>query len=207
MVKREELIPIIIAIFLLGILFGLRDLFNIPLLILYAAIVIGVNVGVKEFVAYILDTGLTVNLWHFQRYGFRKHLRLKEPFPVGILVPVLFTFISVGYVVWSAILQYDVYALRSRVSKRIGAYRFSDVTDFHVGLIGAAGIFINLIVAFLAYLLNLPALGLMSMYYAFFNLIPISNLDGTKIFFGSIVMWFFLAILTAIAIIFSLVVV
>ena len=40
--------------------------------------------------------------------------------------------------------------------------------------------------------------GMINFWFAFFNMLPISELDGNKIFFGSIVFWSFLAILTLI---------
>jgi Zn-dependent protease len=38
----------------------------------------------------------------------------------------------------------------------------------------------------------------LSIYFAFFNMIPISDLDGNKIFFGSLILWSFLAALVLI---------
>ncbi|MBI2449125.1 hypothetical protein HYV49_02405 [Candidatus Pacearchaeota archaeon] len=207
MVSREEFLPVIISILLLGVILGLRDLGSIPILILFAAIVIAVNIAAKELVAYFLDAGLSINFWYFQRYGFRRHEQLKKPFPVGLIAPIATALVTFGYFVWMAILQYDVYALKSRVSKRFGPYKFSEMTDFHVGLIGAFGIIANLLIAFIAYIIGFEELALISLYYSFFNLIPISNLDGTKIFFGNMILWFVLAILTIISILFSWVVV
>jgi len=35
-------------------------------------------------------------------------------------------------------------------------------------------------------------------YYAFFNILPLSDLDGNKIFFGNLVLWSFIAALVLI---------
>ena len=45
----------------------------------------------------------------------------------------------------------------------------------------------------ISYLLGYPDFARLNLYLAFFNMIPISDLDGNKIFFGSIVLWSFLA--------------
>ncbi len=207
MVTKAEIVPIVIAIILLGIVLGLRDLGRIPVFILFAAIVVAANIAAKEVMAYILDAGLSINFWHFQRYGFRRHEHMEKPFPIGIVAPIITALVTFGYVVWSAVLQYDVYALKSRVSKRFGPYKFSEMTDFHVGLIGAAGIIVNLFIALIAYVIGFEELALINLYYAFFNLIPISNLDGTRIFFGNMILWFALAIVTVIAILASWIIV
>ena len=38
-----------------------------------------------------------------------------------------------------------------------------------------------------------------SIYFGIWNLLPIGQLDGTKIFFGTTVLWFFLAIIYTIS--------
>ncbi|MFH1612733.1 MAG: hypothetical protein ABIB46_03245, partial [bacterium] len=68
-----------------------------------------------------------------------------------------------------------------------------------IAYIAAAGIFVNLLFAFLAYLIGFSEFAKLSIWFAFFNMIPISNLDGNKIFFGSKVLWSFLATITLIA--------
>lgn len=207
MVSKSELVPILVVILILGISLGLRDLGNIPILILYSAIVVIANICAKEIMAYFLDAGLSVNYWHFQRFGFRRHEQMKRPFPIGIVAPIVTSLVTFGYIVWMGVLQYDVYALKSRVTKRFGQYKFSEMTDFHVGLIGAAGIAVNLLISLISYIAGFETLALINLYYSFFNLIPISNLDGTRIFFGSLLMWVSLAIVTVIALLFSWVII
>ena len=73
------------------------------------------------------------------------------------------------------------------------------MTDFHNGLVGAAGLFSVLLLALIVYLLptNLEYLSQMAIVYVVVNLIPFSNLDGTQIFFGSRVLWTTIATITA----------
>ena len=70
-----------------------------------------------------------------------------------------------------------------------------------MGLIAASGIFANLFFAIIGYLVGGPfftLFSLLNIWMAFFNIIPISDLDGNKIFFGSLILWSFLAALTII---------
>ncbi len=75
------------------------------------------------------------------------------------------------------------------------------MTEFHIALIAASGIIINLILAIMGYIFAswnpiLETFSKLSIYYAFWSIIPIGKLDGTKIFFGSRILWFSLLILT-----------
>ena len=72
------------------------------------------------------------------------------------------------------------------------------MTEEHIGLIAASGIFANLFLGIIGYLIGFPLFAKLSIWFAFFNMIPISNLDGNKIFFGNLVLWSFLAIITLI---------
>jgi len=80
-----------------------------------------------------------------------------------------------------------------RAAKRYGLYKFSEMTEYHIGLIAASGIAVNILLGIIGYLINFPLFAKLNIYYALFNLIPISELDGNKIFFGSFVLWCFLA--------------
>jgi|SRR3989344_5050908 len=152
----------------------------------------------KEITAFYLDSEIETKMWEVQQYGFTPSKKFKKPVPAGIFLPIIITAVTVGYAYWLASLVFEVKAKVSRAAKRHGLYSFSEMTEYHIGLIAAAGIFMSLILAVIGYLAGLPELSRLSVYYAFFNMIPISNLDGNKIFFGSFVLWSFLAILTLI---------
>ena len=52
--------------------------------------------------------------------------------------------------------------------------------------------------AVIGYLVGFSDFAKISLYYAFFNMLPLSDLDGNKLFFGSLVTWVFLAALVLI---------
>ena len=77
------------------------------------------------------------------------------------------------------------------------------MTEEHNGKIAATGIIANLFLALIFYFIggNFGVLfAKLNIWFAFFNMIPISDLDGNKIFFGNLVLWSFLAIITLIAV-------
>jgi len=53
-----------------------------------------------------------------------------------------------------------------------------EITEFQIGLIAAAGITLNLIFGVIGYLAGWPLFTKLSIWYAFFNILPLSNLDG-----------------------------
>ena len=100
-----------------------------------------------------------------------------------------------------ASLVFDVKAKAYHAAKRHGIYSFSEMTEEHIGKIAAAGIFVNLLLAFIFYFVG-GDFGILfaklNIWFVFFNMIPLSDLDGNKIFFGNLVLWSFLAIVTLI---------
>ena len=160
--------------------------------------VIVLNVVAKKITSYYLDSEVEVKLWEMKRWGWRSHHYFKKPFPLGVFLPILTTALSFGYVVWMACLTFDVKAKVYRAAKRFQLYSFSEMTEYHIAFIATAGIIINLIFAIIGYLLGFYEFSKLNIYFAFFNMIPLSSLDGNKILFGNIVLWAFLAALTLI---------
>ncbi len=213
MLKPDEVGHVILAIVVLALVasFGsyVQHDFSLGfiaffLFLLFGAIVVLVNVFTKKIVAYVLDSEVEMKTWMWQRYGVYTKSYLKKPVPLGFLLPLLLSLITLGYVKFFGFLEYEVYASKSRASKRIGNVRFSELTETHIGAVGAFGILANLVLGLAAYLLALPDLARFSAYFAFANILPLSKLDGVKIFFGSRVAWFVLAILSALALVLTM---
>ncbi len=202
--KEREIIHIIIAILVLAIVISFSELVTLDFSylgtgILFAFIVIGVNLLAKKFVANMLDSDVENSLWFWSRYGFRPNASLKKEIPLGIILPILLTAFSAGLIKITTILTYETSALKRRAAKRFGYYSFTEMTDWHIALIGASGIVATLALSFITYWIpSLEALARIAAFYAFFNMIPFSKLDGAQIFYGSRVLWTTLAIIAAI---------
>ena len=203
MLTKKEIISIIIVTIILAFSITLiqsMDLFLNVLFFIFLIIVI--NTLAKKIMGYYFEAEVETKLWEMERYGFlgvigrgfmHPSKKFKQALPLGAIMPLVVKVISLGYVNWLASLTFDVKAKKYRTAKRHGFYSFSEMTEFHIGLIAAAGILANLFFAVIGYLIGATEFARLNIYYAFFNMIPISSLDGNKIFFGSLIIWSFLA--------------
>jgi len=148
-------------------------------------LVVIINIIAKKLTAYYFESEIEHSIWSGSRYGFRPHDYLKTKIPYGVVIPFLITIISYGYILWFALLEFEIKPLPQRSSKRHGIYRFSEVTDTTLGTIAASGLIVNLLFAIIGYILGFSEFAKFSIYYAFFSILPLGNLDGSKIFFGS----------------------
>jgi|SRR3989344_9119764 len=197
MLTKKEIPIIILVSIILALVISLvksLELFLYALLSVFLIIII--NVVAKKITAFYLDSEIEVKLWEIKRYGFRASSYFKRPFLAGVFFPIILAAFSFGYFIWMASLVFDVKAKVYRAAKRHSIYNFSEMTEYHIGLIAAAGILANLVFSIVGYLIGLPeqmAFTRLSAFYIFFNMLPISDLDGNKIFFGSIILWSFFA--------------
>ncbi|MHA1988968.1 MAG: hypothetical protein ACW98D_20300 [Promethearchaeota archaeon] len=201
MLTQKEIVAILVSTLILAFSINLLSSIESFLYALLAVfIIILANLIVKKIVSYNLESEIETSLWEIKRYGAKAHSRFKKPLPLGAFLPLLSKLIlfPISSFVWMASLVFDVKAKSYRSAKRHGLYKFSEMTEDHIGYIAAAGIGINLALAVIGYLIGYPLFSKLNIYYAFFNMLPISNLDGNKIFFGNIVLWVFLAVITII---------
>jgi hypothetical protein len=206
---RSEMPHIIIAIIVLALVISFEhisplNLEKIALGFLFAMVIILSNVLGKKVIANTLDADVKHEILQWSRYGLRPGSHLKNALPAGIIIPIIFTAISLGFLKIMTILSYETTALKRRAARRFGHYSFTEMTEWHNALVGAAGIaavlLISLISYFIPFLEGLPRLAAL---YAFINLFPIFKLDGTHIFFGSRVLWTILAIISTIFVAFA----
>jgi Zn-dependent protease len=196
MLNRKEIISIFVITILLGFSITLLESMEI---FFYAClsvlIIIMINTAAKKISSFYLESEIEVGMWEIKRYGFKAYKHFKKPLPAGAFFPLIskiFLFPFNNFV-WMASLVFDVKPKVYRAAKRHGLYKFSEMTEYHIGLIAASGIAANILLAIIGYLINFPLFAKLNIYYALFNLIPVSELDGNKIFFGSFVLWSFLA--------------
>lgn len=205
----KELVHVIVAMLLLFVASSVAiilrgDVYLLPALLLFSIIVILVHVFSKKLIAYHLDASVEHRIWEFKRFGFKPGMEFNKPIPLGLILPLLVTFMTAGIIKFTAILTYETSALKYRAAKRHGARSYTVMTDWHNAVIGAFGIFCVLALSFFAYFPGWETLSKMAAYYAFWNMLPISKLDGTQIFFGNRTLWAILAMLSAIFTAFAL---
>ncbi len=211
MINKNEIFTILLITLILGFTISLVES---PQIFLYALIsifiIITANVLAKKIASYYLDSEIEIKLWEIKRIGLLHFLDIfptskshplrefKHPFQAGAFMPILVTAFSFGYLKWMACLVFDVKPKIYRAAKRYGLYNFTEMTEYHIGLMASSGIMVNLFLAIAGYLIGFEVFSKLNIYYAFFNLIPLSDLDGNKIFFGSLILWSFLASITLI---------
>jgi hypothetical protein len=202
--KSKEILHITMAIIVLALVIGFNSLIELDsigfgIAILFAAIMIIINVSAKKIMGRWLDAGVENTTWLWSRYGWKPGWHTKKPIPVGVILPIFVTAFSLGTVKLMTILTYETTALKRRAARKFGHYSFTEMTEWHNSLIGATGILLMLILSFVSYWIpNLEPLARFAAFYAFFNMIPISKLDGMQIYMGSRLLWYTLAIITLI---------
>jgi Zn-dependent protease len=160
-----------------------------------------INILVKKITAFYLDSEIEIKIWEFKRWGVRAHDQFKKGFPAGAFLPLIFAVILAplkGFT-WLGTMVFDVKAKKYKTAKRHGYYSFSEATENNIGGIAAAGVIANLFFAVVFYMIGAPYIAKINIWLAFWSMIPISDLDGNKIFFGNYVLWIILAIISLIA--------
>jgi len=204
MLNLKETYSILIATIVIGValsFFKSIETFLYTLLAIFCVII--VNILAKKIASFYLDSEIEMKLWKIERYGFRPSQYFKKAVPAGIILPIIVSLVSFGYVSWLASLIFDVKPKIYRTAKRHGLYSYSEMTESHIGLIAVAGVVANLIFAVIGYLLGYMEFSRLNIYFAFFNMLPLSDLDGNKIFFGNLVLWSFLAALILIGLFYA----
>lgn len=192
--NSKEPYHILAAILILTMVIGFGDAINqqwseLAKAFFFAVVIITVVIVTRKLVASMLDVAIEHKVWSVSRWGFASHRILKPEVPAGIVVPMIFTLFSLGYLKIMPLLSYDTAGLKTRAARRFGFASFITLTEWHIAVIGGAGIIGVLLVSFVSYFVGLEHLAKIASYYALINLIPYSNLDGTQILFGSRPLW------------------
>jgi len=178
---------------------------ELPRVFVFSVALIAVVVLFRKAMASMVDADVEHELWFVSRYGWKAHHHLEKEAPAGIIFPIFFSIFSIGGAIVPTIMTYETKALKRRAAKRFGYYSYIEMTDWHHSLIGAAGIVGALIFATVLYFLkfDLEFYAIVATLYAFFNMVPISKLDGAQIFYGSRIVWFATVLLSSLYIIYA----
>jgi len=211
MLEKKEIINILIITLIIGFLISITSFSTTKLLfsLLSIFLIISINILAKKITSHFAGSKIKINLWEMNRYGVKIFQKFKKPVPTGVLFPFILTILSAGFLTWLANFTFEIQPLKTS-AKRLGLYTFTEISEFQTGIVASSGIIANLCFAIIGYLINLPSqmqFVQLSLLMAFFNLIPFSDLDGHKIFFGNSVLWSVLAALTLIGIFFAIIII
>jgi len=201
--EKKEVFAILIVIVLMSLIILLNEKsLNFLWITIISALIILASVFCKKLTAKIINIKIEHKIWLLQRWWIGKSSYLKNPIPTGIIIPAIFSLISVPCF---SFLQFESKALPAKAVKNYGSKRFSEITEWDLCMIGFYGILGPLLLSIIAKIIpfSLPGVNLMllsqySLYYALWNLLPVSNLDGAKMFFGSSRLYIFTLIITTI---------
>jgi len=210
--EKREFYNIIASIIVLTVVFGFshilkRKSYLMGQTFLFSIIIIFVVVYARKLVAHLLDMSVEHEIIKMERYSWKPSWRLEKPIPGGIILPLVFSLISLGFIKIASVLSYETKAKKYRASRRFGFYSYTEITDWHNALVGAGGIIAALLLSLVSYFLPFTGaeyLAKFSAYYAFWNMIPFWKMDGTQIFAGARVIWVSLFLISSLFAIYAI---
>src|SRR3989338_1556389 len=204
MFTKKEINHLVISVFILGFAFGFNDnqtffslknwTINFIRALISAAIILLVyeishKVSAKRYCA---ET--EYEIWAIKRYGFWRSAKFPvkilnftiSSFPLGIVLSVIATLLSNGLFYLTPISSFKII---EKPHLRIGA-KFKGLTNFEEAKIAVSSMLFLAVIALILVSLNYPVIfnQLVTMVVLFIrnSFISISNLEGSKIFFGSV---------------------
>ena len=193
--NKKELATVFFAIIVLAITASYKDNTIFYTALISFTIILTINVAVKKILGHHFEINVKTKFWEFQKYGFKKHQKLKKPLPMAWL-PLLLTILSNGMFLWLGILEFETSPKPERASRRHGLYSFTEITEKHVGAIAFFALLANILAGIIGYIAGFETFAKLSFAFAMWSVIPISRLDGTKIFFSNRILWTLVTIIT-----------
>jgi hypothetical protein len=203
-IDKIEMKHILISSLIIGFLFSF-NIFTISNWFknsLLGAMAIIVNVLGHKLIANKKGCTSNYRIWNIKRFGFRKENKLpKKIFGkkvnsiyAGIILPLTLSFLSLGGIKALIVGTNDI---KETVYKRIKK-KYEKLTEVELATIAAIGTLTSLFVALIFQILNLRGFEqfvTMNYLIAIYSLVPLENLDGIKMLFGSIPIYLFTLVL------------
>ncbi len=186
--NAKGILIIILASLILALTVAFRDRALFYTAAISFLIILTINILTKKSVGYYLETNVKTKFWSIYHFWFRKDTHFKKPLPM-LWLPLIITLFTKGFFLWLGVLEFDVEAKTERVSRRHGLYRFTEVTEWHMAWITIWALIANLTIAIIGYIAGFELFAKLSIFFIAWSVIPIGNLDGSKIFFSSRALW------------------
>lgn len=195
MIEKKEILNIALGIVLFILLLMFQDntinwSYGLNAFIIATSIIL-ISFFAKKITAYKLDTKIEVKILEFRRYWITKNSEFKYAVPLGLLLPLIMSFLSYGFLRFLTIFQFEAEALPSKVGKRYGVRRFSSVLEWDYALIifysTLSLLIFGVLCKYFAFLGVLPfkEMAHYSVFYVLWNMIPFGQIDGMKLYMGS----------------------
>jgi Zn-dependent protease len=180
----DERYSVPIAVIMPALLFSYNNIYSLPKYIGIFALIVLASVFAKKLAGYFVEVDVRTEVWDFRRYGLKESQKFKNPLPIGMILPIILLMFSYGTLKWPAITQTEFKAKITKQIKKRKPWSHVDVRELDIALICFAGIFSSIFIALVSFAFS-KELALISLLYAFFNILPLGKLDGIKLFFSS----------------------
>tara|TARA_Y100000034_G_C6904661_1_gene419422 strand:+ start:3762 stop:4529 length:768 start_codon:yes stop_codon:yes gene_type:complete len=206
---KTEIKNIAIASIVLGFVFSFRKwgygetfipsvgTYNLIFATISSAIVLLIYQIAHKTIAKRYGCKSTFRIWGIKRFWFTKKSKISnlrifgkkfKTIRFGIVLPLFFSFISNGIIKFCAIGSSEV----SEIKMQRTGKKYKYLSDFDTAVIHLTG---PISLLFLALLLSnigkFEEISKIAYFVAIFSMIPLSQLDGSKIFFGSPFLYIF----------------
>jgi len=201
MFNKKEVFSLLIAALVIGYLYSLNEISWMGWLSMagLALIILFVHHLGQKLASLFYDCTSELNLWTVRQFGLQQWQHFRFDFPFWFIVPAILAVITFPFMLvkWLAITTFEATPLPSRIRRR-----YAEITEWHLALIATGGLFMNALLALISQIAGWNDFAMLNLYFILFNLVPISKLDGNKIFFGSPMLWIFAVVFTLTMIIF-----
>ncbi|MEM2089548.1 MAG: hypothetical protein QXL88_00425 [Candidatus Pacearchaeota archaeon] len=143
----------------------------------------------QKMVAHSLDCKAKIKLLTFSRYGFKPEETLGFEFPLWFILPLIFYFITAGKFLWTAILNFEPEALKTKVRRK-----FPELTEEDIAKIAVSGPLALLIFGLIMRLVHFNSFAYLCILTAFLAFLPLGS--GAKIYAGMRITGVFLLVLS-----------
>ncbi|MBT3408467.1 hypothetical protein HN415_07325 [Candidatus Woesearchaeota archaeon] len=199
MYNKKEILNLFLSTVILGFIFSARGwgystfnfgigLSNLLRMSILSFIILLIYQTSHKLIAKKYHAHSTFRIWSLQRWWFTKNAKFKKPFAAGIILPLFFSLISNGFLKFAAIGSSEITSIER---KRIGK-KYKHISEHELAKIHLVGPFTILLLSLI--LIQFPGFDeIVKIAYtlSIFSMLPISGLDGAKIFFGSLPLYLF----------------
>jgi len=204
MISKKEVILLVIFSIIFMFLISLKYPFKLEYTIytiLAAPIILLTSFLIKKIASKHYAVDIQHEILGFQRWGWYERSKFKKPIPIGLILPFFLAIFSLGLIKPFTFLQFKSKPSKLRVLKKRGIVRKTEINESDLAFICVWGFWALIALSIIGAIINIPELTKYSIYYGVWNLLPLGQLDGNKLFFGSLFNWGLLAITYLIAIV------
>lgn len=204
--SKKEILLIIIFIVIGGLISFIPKIPSLGKAIInffIFSIIIIVSISVKKMFSGDYAIKIEHDVFSIERYGFKEREKFKGPFKIGFLT-ILISIISLGYIKPLTFFQFECENIpEKRILKTSGskrAVRKEEINEEDLANTSAYGFYALILTAIIGLFIKpiFPYFGFnlakYSIYYGIWNMLPIGQLDGSKLFFGITIKWLFILI-------------